>query len=57
MERMTATPMHAAAHELTRARMSLVCAWHVADVTNGIAPSAFGISKAYATRRLGSTST
>jgi hypothetical protein len=51
MERMTATPMHVAAHELTRARMSLVCAW-----TNGNVSFAF-ISKAYGARRLGSTST
>lgn len=52
MERMRTMQMHAAAHVPTRALVLNVCAW-----TIGIAPSAFGTSKAYAARRLGSTST
>jgi hypothetical protein len=52
MKRMADMPMHAAAHVFTRARSLNACVW-----TIGSAPSAFGTSKAYGTRRLGSSST
>ena len=57
MERMSTMPMHAAAHVSTRALATDTCAWHVFNASIGNVPSAFGTSKAYGARRLGSTST
>ena len=52
MKRTRMMQMHSAAHVPTRALVLDVCAW-----TIGNAPSAFGFSKAYGARRLGSGST